>query len=76
MYPVDFEDARDMAYWEPAMQGLQIAVRLAKMQERQEMVKTHNRWQNHWRTRLSGWLHSLASNIELPEPPLPPPSTS
>ena len=71
MYPVDFEDARDMAYLEPVMQGLQTAVRLAKIQKRQEMEKAHNHWQNHWRTKLSNWLHSLATNVELPEPPLP-----
>jgi len=71
MYPVDFEDARDMAYWEPIMQGLKAAVRFDKIQKRQKMLKAHNRWQRHWRTRLSGWLHSLASKIELPEPPLP-----
>ena len=69
--PVDFEGAREMAYWEPVMRGLRAAVRLSKAQKHQEMVRAHNRWQRHWRTRLSSWLHSLASNIELPEPPLP-----
>jgi len=66
-----FEDAREAAYWEPVVKGLQAAVRLAKIQKCQEMVKAHNHWQRHWRTRLSRWLRSLASNIELSEPPLP-----
>ena len=67
----DKEDAREMAYWEPVMQGLEAAVRVAKMQKRQEMLKTHNRWQRRWRTRLANRLRWLADVVELPAPPLP-----
>ena len=71
MQPVTFEDAREAMIWEGIERGLREATKIAWECECQAMLKAHRHWQYHWRTRLSSWLHSLASKVELPEPPLP-----
>ena len=68
MRPIDFEDARDMMREESLVNELHVIMAAARMRERQRAIEAHNRWQYHWRTRLSNWLRSLASKVELPEP--------
>ena len=71
MQPITFEDAREEMIWEGIEQGLRAATRIAKEYKRQEVIKKHQHWECHWRTRLSNWLRLFANKIELPEPPLP-----
>lgn len=62
------DDAKENLYWEQVVQGMVIAVKILKAQERLERVAVYKRWEKHWRTRLAKMLCQIASRLALPEP--------
>lgn len=68
--PLDFEEAKEHMAWEPVFRGMRIYIRAMREAKHQEQIRTHARWERHWRTRLAKRLRAWASRLDLPEPPL------
>ncbi len=62
------DDIHESMYWERVGQGMMIAVKLFRAQERLERVAAHERWEKYWRTRFAKMLRRIANRLVLPEP--------
>lgn len=65
--PILYEDIQEEFAAMHLKGGLQEYVRWWRTWKRQVRIEAHQRYENHWRTKVSRLLHSIAKRIELPK---------